>query len=506
MATSKTTKTGTTKTKQISAFEKELIETAKKINEYKEACEANVVSIIYKNPDVLRESNLQLEELSNNIWRVYFEIAKDIVLVERKNVLDDITIGFYLERHKKLSNKFEEYGGYEKIINAGAYVQEANFDGYLADLRRWNAVLKLAKRGFPVQDRLSDFCDMKAEDIYNEYEAYLNDIFVNIDSDVKSYDISDGIDELIEKLDKGVAIGLPYYHMPLVTKETGGQYMGSITLVGGLSNVGKSTFARTSTIPSIIEKGERIVIMLNEDGKDKWQRELLVFVVNNVLKFDLQKHVVRDGKYSEEVKSTLYKAAEWIKEQTQNHTITIIPFKQYKTSQAIKIIKKFSSMGVKYFLLDTFKMDAGKVSEKSWLEMQQAMVDINDVIKPETNNLHILITFQLSKGSVKQRYYTQDNIGMAKNIIDPASTAIMIRDLYDDEYTGEKRELRVYKFEGKNGLSKVPVKLDKNKRYQILFIVKNREGAANQYQIVIEHDMSRNIMKEIGVTNVPIDF
>ena len=115
-----------------------------------------------------------------------------------------------------------------------------------------------------------------------------------------------------------------------------------------LSNVGKSTFVRTSTIPSILKHKEKLVIMLNEDGIKKWQRELLVFVVNNVFKFDLQKHVVRDGKYNEEVSGMLYKAAKWIKEQSQNHVLTVIPFQQYKTSNVIKVIKKYSSMGVKY--------------------------------------------------------------------------------------------------------------------------------------------------------------
>ena len=95
---------------------------------------------------------------------------------------------------------------------------------------------------------------------------------------------------------------------------------------------------------------------------------------------------------------------------------------------------------------------------------------------------------------------------MSKNIIDPASTCLMIRDVYDDEYPGEKRALDIYRTEGKNGKSKIPVHLDKNKRYQIIFIIKNREGSANTYQIVVEHDMSRNIMKEIGRTHVPIDF
>ena len=43
-----------------------------------------------------------------------------------------------------------------------------------------------------------------------------------------------GIEELIEELNEGLAVGLPYHNMPMATKETGGQYLGSITLVGGL--------------------------------------------------------------------------------------------------------------------------------------------------------------------------------------------------------------------------------------------------------------------------------
>ena len=455
---------------------------------------------------MIYDSNLQLNEFHHNIWKVYWQIAYDIIMVEKKSVLDDVTVGFYLEKHSKLKEKYDEYGGYETITAAGTYVKTENFDGYVNELRKWNCLIKLAKRGFPVKDRLSDYCDMTSEEIYNEYEAFLNDTFVNIDSDVKSYDICDEIDELIDELDKGVAVGLPYHNLEMLTKETGGQYLGGITLVGGLSNVGKSTLARTGTIPSIIKNKERIVIMLNEDGKKKWQRELLVWIANNIFKEDLPKYIVRDGHYSEATKTILSKSKEWLIKQTQDHLITIIPFKKYSTSKAIKIINKYASLGVKYFLLDTFKLDAGKVNDNSWLEMQQNMVEINDVVKPEAKNLHILITFQLAKGSAKQRFYTQDNIGVAKNIIDPASTCIMVRDLFDDECTGEKRELKVYRLEGKNNKSKIPQKLEHGKRYQILFIIKNREGSANTYQIVVEHDMSRNTIKEIGITNVPVDF
>lgn len=492
--------------KKPTPFEKELIETIQEVAGYKLNCEANIVSILYRKPELFFENNLQRDEFNNNIWKVYWQIAHDIVIVEKKNILDDVTIGFYLEKHSKLKEKYDEYGGYETISQAGAYVKVENLDGYIQELRKWNCVIKLAKRGFPVKNRLSEYCDMTAEEIYNEHEAFLNDTFVNIDCDIKSYDIGEDIDKLIDELDEGNAIGLPYYNLDMLTKETGGQYLGSITLIGGLSNVGKSTLARTSTIPSIIKNKERIVIMLNEDGNKKWQRELLVWVANNIFKEELPKYVVRDGHYTDEVKAILHKSSDWLKEQTKNHLITIIPFTKYSTSRAIKVINKYASLGVKYFLLDTFKMDAGKVNDNSWLEMQQNMVEINDVIKPESKNLHILITFQLNKGSAKQRFYTQDNVGLAKNIIDPVSTCIMVRDVYEDEYTGGKRELKVYRLEGKNNKTKIPVKLERDKRYQILFIVKNREGSANTYQVVIEHNMSKNTIKEVGITNVPIDF
>lgn len=491
---------------KLTAFEKELAETARKVKEFKLNCEANIVAILYKDPELCYSTNLQLEEFSNNIWKVYWKIADDLVKKEKKSVLDEVTVGFYLEKHDKLKQKYDEYGGYDTISKAGSYVEIDNFEGYINELRKWNVILRLAKLGFPVNDRLSDYCDMTSEEIYDEQEALLNDTFINIDYDIVSYDINDGIDDLLKELDEGMAVGLPYHNLDMITKETGGQSLGNITLVGGLSNVGKSTFSRNSTLPSIVKNKERIVIMLNEEGKAKWQREFLVWIANNIFKEDLAKYIVRDGHYSKEVWEVLEKSKEWLAEQTQNKLITIIPFKRYKTNKVIKVLNKYSSMGVKYFMLDTFKLDAGQVNEKFWAEMQQNMVELNDVVKAEAKNLHFLITFQLGKSSAKQRYYTQDNIGMSKSIIDPVSTCIMIRNLFDDEYSGEKRELKVYRLDGKNHKTKIPVKLEKDKQYQIIFIIKNREGSANSHQIVVEHDLSKNILREVGVTNVPIDF
>ena len=166
---------------------------------------------------------------------------------------------------------------------------------------------------------------MSLDEIYEEYEAMLNHIFINADDDVQSYSLADGIYDLIDELDAGIAVGLPYNNMDILNKETGGQLPGNITLIGGLSNMGKTTLTRSMLIPSTIKYGERLVIAVNEEGIRKWQRELLVWVANNIYKQDLQKFVVRDGKYSDETKDLLKKCADWIVEKSENNMLTLIP-------------------------------------------------------------------------------------------------------------------------------------------------------------------------------------
>ena len=420
--------------KKLTPYQEEKLKCAKQVKEYKVACEANIVSIFYKKPELMYDYQLKLEDFSENTWRVYWQIAYDIIVKEKKSVLDDITVGLYLEKHSKLKQKYDEYGGYDTIDKATEYIKTSNISGYVNELKKWETVIKMIASGFPVTDRIKEFVDMSLDEIYKEYDALLNHIFINAEEDVMSYSLSDGIYDLIEQLNEGIAVGLPYDNMPTLTKETGGQLPGNITLVGGLSNMGKTTLTRTMLIPSAVKYGERLVILVNEEGKAKWQRELLVWVANNIYKTDLQKFVVRDGKFADEVKELLYKCADWIAEKSENNMLIIIPFARYETQKAIRVIKKYASLGVKYFILDTYKADAGSRSDRMWLDMQQNMVDIYDTVKAEGGkNVHITITFQLAKSSARQRFYSQDNIGMAKSIIDPASTCLMLRDVFEDE-------------------------------------------------------------------------
>ena len=491
---------------KISAFEIEMAKAFKKVKDFKIACEANIVSLLWKNQDLIyANEDLSLEDFDENMWKVYFEIAKDVVIKERK-VLDEITVNFYLEKHKKLADKYEEYGGYKSISGTYAHLKESNMDGYLDELRKWQAVIKMLKRRFPVSDRISEFVDMSASEIYEEYEALLNDVFINVDEKVKTYSLVDGLEELIDKLDEGLDVGMPLHNLPMLTREIGGFRNGEILLIGGVSGVGKSTLVRNTLIPSCIDFNEKVVFMLNEENLRKFQSEMLVWTANNIYKEDMDKHTVRDGNFDEEDKKLLIKCAKWIKDKVERKIITIIPLSNYTTPKAVKIIKKYASLGVEKFVLDTFKADSDIGNRKPAEYMPQMMVHIFDAIKEESKNVHISIIFQLTKASAKKRYLTLDDIGNFKNIVDPTAVCIMARKFFEDEYPRGLNELKVYHMGGSSGNSKIQTKIDSNKKYQLVFICKNRNGEADERQIVIEHDLGRNTIKEVGFTFVAIDF
>ena len=489
-------------------FQEELKITLAKIKHYKLSCEANIVSVFWKNSDLLYDhDNLKLEDFNENVWRVFYEIAHQIVITEGKSSLDDITVGLYLEKHDKLREKFSEYGGMSAIQKTNEYIKEENLESYVQELHKWNSVMKLAEKGFPVNERLSNFADMYIEDIYDEYEIHLNNIFANADTSIKSYDISDGIDELIDKLNEGEAVGLGLNYLPMLNNELGGLHLGDVVLIGGVSNAGKSSFLRISVLSSIFDNDERIVLFLNEEGLGKWQREMLVWVANTVYKKDIQKYEVRDGKYNVETKALLLKCAQYLKDRKEKNQIIVVPLEKYSTSMVVKLIKKYSIIGIKYFAIDTFKMDnadGSMINDNTRLQMVQNMTTLYNTVKESCKNVSLICTVQLTKGSSKMRYLTLDAIGESKNIVDPCATALFIRNIFEDEFAGKSKALTVYKHQG----NRVPVILDPNKRYQIIFVAKSRESSAGMgsSQFVVEVDYSRNIMKEVGWTMVTPDF
>lgn len=489
---------------EINLWEAKKKETTSKIEEYKLPVEANIVACFYKQPDLLYDySDLKITDFSNNDWRVYFAIIHGLFIIEKKEVITALTIGVYLEKHLKLQKEYDSCGGFETVDKIVGLINVENLNGYILELEKWNVLLEMTNNGFPVWENLKRYNDMSLEDIYDENEARLNNIFIKRDGGVSVHDISEGIDDLIDKMNEGQFVGLEFNQMPLLTELTGGCLMGDITAICSPSNTGKSSFIRNVHLMSLLNHKERVVCLINEESLAKWQREMLCWICNNILKIDLQKYIIRNGKYSAEVKSALTKAADWLKEKSKSKMITIIPLKQYSTDKAIKIIKKYSSLGVKYFVLDTYKNDIDIRNEKRWENLKQNAVKLYDCIKPEGKNVHLFLSMQVALSDKRQRYLDLDNIAEAKGAIEPMASVLMMRWLFPDEYPNQKNAIEVRNLV--NGVDTlVPLdSSDSNKRYVIIFLAKLREGESGNRQVVCQMDLSRNTLKEIGWTKIP---
>ena len=505
MAETRTKNNNTTKkkTEKLTPFQQEQLETFKKINEYKLGAEASIVAMIYKNPDLLRENNLTLDDFNNNCWRVYFEIAKDMILNEKKLTLSEIDVGLYLEKHPKLAKKyFDEYGGYDTIERAGTYVDESNFEAYVIDLHKWNAVTQLVKMGFPVKHRLSDFCDMNAEEIYQEYEGYVNHIFSNVDHEIKSYNALEDLHELIDTLHAGEDVGLPIT-AELLNKEIGGLKKGNIYSLTAPSGAGKSTILINYILPKILEFNERCCIFINEEDVSKVRKELLLYCCTNILKHPIKKIQLRDGHFDQETLDTLHKAADWLAEQDKNHNLIVIPLEHYTTDIVIKLIKKYKNLfNISYFILDTFK-ESSDSKEEGYREMLKSSVKLYDLIKPACLNVCLVMSMQTSKSSLRNRHLTNMDIGQSKSVVDVFSVSLLARRAEPSEYRGEKHELKCFRIEGK---SKIPFFLEEGNFYLIFFIAKNRFGNTDAYSIVSKVDLSTNSFSDIGYAIVPEEW
>ena len=491
------------KNSKLTPFEKEQAEVAKQIFEYKLGSEASIVAMIYKNPDLLTGTNLSLNDFHHDCWQVYFSIARDMILNEKKTTLSEVDIGLYLTKHPKLADKYyNDYGGFQTIENAGAYIQEENFDSYVRDLRKWNTVAKLTKHGFPVKNRLSEFCDISAEEIYQEYEGFINHIFSNIDNEIKSYNALEGLHELVDELNAGDNIGLPIT-AKLLNQEIGGLKKGNIYSLTAPSGAGKSTILINYILPAMLEHNERCCMFINEEDVKKVKKELLLYCCTNILNHPIQKVQLRDGHFDKETLDTLHKAANWLEEQDRNHNLIVVPLEHYTTDIVIKLIKKYKNLfNIDYYILDTFK-ESSDSKEEGYREMLKSSVKLYDLIKPACLDVCLVMSMQTSKSSLRNRHLTNMDIGQSKSVVDVFSVSLLCRRAEPSEYKGEKNELKCFRIESK---TKIPFQLEKEKYYLLFFIAKNRFGNTDTYAIVSEVDLSTNKFKDVGFAIVPEDW
>lgn len=483
-----------------------------KIKEIMKPLEANIVGCLWREPSLYFDyDDIDKKMFKNGEWQFFYTIGKKIAA---KNIveIDELAVELYIKDYPKAIKMYKKLGEYGTVELVSSVANVKNLDGYVKDFMKWSAMFDMVDGLSFDSNMIDDVKEFNINELYDFFNAKLNNVFVKADNGIETHKLQDDLDDIIAEADKGLNVGMPI-NSPLLNEEIGGTMLGQIYLVGGLSGSGKTTFTIEQPFAACFEQNQPCVIGLNEQDHVKWKQELLTWIINNKYLKDKEqskkfnKKRWRQGHFSDYEKGLLKKASIYLKEKMDANQIILCHFKSYSSKQYIRVIRKYASLGVKNFILDTFKISSDRDNNESfWLSMQEDMRKFDDLVKSSNLNVNLWVTLQLSKGAALKRYLTEESIGMAKNVIDVASVTLLIRRLHNDEYQDGKNSIKVWRPTPGAMQSGAEVILDQNKKYVIIFIEKNRNGESQSYQIIAEQDLGTLTYNEIGIADIPYDL
>ena len=251
--------------------------------------EGNVVSCFFKDMLLLDDTTFEKDDFITVDGRFYFSLLKDL---RKKGFysLDEITI--LSNSKQEVIDRYEDCGGWDSIQHQMDIINTQNFDTYIDILYRENVMLRMCDDGFNllkeinIKDKkvipLKLFRQMTAEEVTDWYEARISTYGTGYSSKILEEEEIDFDDEFIESCAEGEENGVPFdiagYDkngeeincFPFLSRQIMGLLEGTLTMMGGFSSAGKSTWWIT-VLMALLYYDRKILIISNEENIKKFK-------------------------------------------------------------------------------------------------------------------------------------------------------------------------------------------------------------------------------------------
>lgn len=475
-----------------------------KINENREQIEAPFVFCFWKDPDLYDDykfvNDKKDETLKSKDAQFYFNLGKALYDAGFRK-FDNITVYGFLQNKPNVKETFEDYGGYREVENLKQLVNVENVDAYFDKIAKLNTLEALCELTFNSFEDVSKFDKMSSQQVYDYFEYKLNDISITSTHDVEEESLVID-DEFIEECNTGDAVGISYAkNCPIMNYLTLGVPLGEMFMIAGHSGVGKSSFVFENMVLPMAEEGVKVAIVSNEMRSKDYKIMLLAHILTKELNYwGLTRKQIKMGHFTNEQREMLNKAKKISHEKYSG--LGFIKLFDNDIGKVLKYIKKKSKRGYQIFVWDTMKSD-DSLDEKMFLQL---LINSRKVFQlASKENIAIIPTYQLALYTVNQRYLDASCLANGKQIKEVFSEMIYMRQLWQDEYTGEKYDCKAYQLQknedGKYTKVKRMIELDKDKKYIVAFLDKTRNDEDKQ-QVLYEVNGRFNSWKEIGYCNI----
>ena len=477
----------------------DLDKTLEIINKDRSKAEACFVFSLWKDPDLYADYltlNTGADQtLKDKDAIFYYKLGRELY----KNgfrTFDGITLDTFLSTRPKIEKKFNEYGGMNEVEQLKSLVSIDNVEAYFDAIAKRNSLSLLAEKYTEIFEDVGRFDDATNEDVYNAFDLLNSSVSLATGNDVKIEDLTLD-DQYLQDCENGLAKGLDYgASCPILNYITLGIPKGDLTLLAGFSGTGKSSWAFENLILSLNKQGIKTAIISNEMRSEAYKNMLTAHILTKDMDYwGLTRKKLKMGGFTDEQKEKL-KEAQKISHEKYNN-IRFIKLFDNEIGRVIKFIRKLATQGYDMVFFDTFKGD-DESEDNVWLKLITNSRKLFQIASKY--NIAIVCTYQLALYAENQRYLGASCLSSSKQIKEVVSELIMMRYLWQDEYSGEKHDCKPYTLKkDKNGkyIRDESIQLDPTKKYIVFFLNKSRSDE-DQQQVLMEFNGRYNSWREIG--------
>lgn len=492
--------------------------------------ESYLVGLFWSNPELYisySEDKINHDTFGNRIWKLFFYIGR---CLRDKGIkkFDDITVEEYLSNKTKIYDEYDEFGGYHTISEIISEVKDKqeNFDGYYDEVKKYKMLRELHPLlGDKIlsETKKYNYKKLNSEQIGIYWNDKINEKLILCESKIEEHNLLEGLEKFVENADENPRVGLPFNNSKELTNICNGWDYGEIYLWSAFSGKGKTSFTMGKIIVSCIKHNEKLLVIANEGGIDDYKQLLLITIIGNEMYEWLQENKLKGfhrqnfnkGGFTEEDKKKLNYAVKLIKEISNNKhdLIKFVPLDLYTLSNVEKTIRHYANRGYRRVIIDTAKPTDGGGDKQRWVQFIDDFEKLYKLTRPNGGGLNLALwcNVQTADDKVNQRFLDETCLGDAKKIKNVVGVFFASRGVWDDEYAGEKHELKIYSYHAnpnsQKGYDIKEFNLERNKDYQymLVFTPKNRRGQSNDTGLdclVYKYNLNSNRWIEIGWTKI----
>lgn len=483
--------------------------------------EGNVISCIFKDMLLLDDLDLKKDDFITNDGRFYFGLLNQL---RKKGFysLDEITI--LSNMNDEVIERYEACGGWESIQHQIDIINDKNFDTYIDILYRENIMLRMCDDGIDLLHTVDAngkkvilyklFRKMDADSVQDWWDARIASYGTGYSSKIIEEEEIDFDDEFIDSCKEGLENGVPFdiagYDMngeemncfPFLSRQINGILEGTLTMMGGFSSSGKSTWWVT-IIMALLYRDKKILIISNEETVKKFKIKFMVWLLGKHNRyFKLTKKKMMSGEIKDEDRTQLTDIQNYWRENYKGR-VKFISINEADMSVVKKKIREnVLRYGYDTVLYDTFKIqESDMVGTRQDLSLVKDSRDLDKLAKKY--NIIMLASVQLAEYMRGKLFLDSSVLNNSKQIKEVLENLFLMRTMYSEELEEKSkfycRPFRLKKIDDK--WIEEEYKPDPNGVYRVLFVEKNRNGGNSSdtgCAYILKFDGDHAIFREVA--------